>query len=431
MLKSLSVAALFLLLVPNIRAEFKYIDMNLIPGLAPFILESPNYPGRSNPDEDVLWTFNTDAPARVSIHCPDFRFSPSDPCIVSYVIINKGQPDEVTLCGSQFDYKKISLSTKMTVTYYAGQWGGGSMKCVVQATTSDNVYHYQGADPAEVNSGEAGLINHPGRRTTSCPCGWVNKSPRRIFGGREAQPYEYPWLVGLVTGEQRRMPMCGGSIITKYHVLTAAHCVHEGKSGQLRSDTFSVIIGEKDLEVESEANQLIKVKQVIMYKNYSDYIKDFDIAILHLENKIQFSQLVGPVCLPNGLLDVRDQWLKVMGWGIVNSEGYSSTIPKVTYVKAMDINICNAMYLFQKRTEDSFHVCTWAKGTASCNGDSGGPLVWLDPETNRYTESALVSHALGCGSVIPSVNTDVSYFIEWIRTEVKKSEPKAEICTKV
>uniref|UniRef100_A0AB38ZEG4 Venom S1 protease with CUB domain 9 n=1 Tax=Ectomocoris sp. TaxID=3104572 RepID=A0AB38ZEG4_9HEMI len=423
--------SLLLLLIPSIRGAFRNIDVNLTPGLGPFILESPNYPSQSNPDDDIIWTFNTKSPARVSIHCPDFRFSASDPCRVSYVIINKGQPDEVTLCGAQYDYEKISLTSQMTVTYIASEYGGGSMKCVVQATTSDNVYHFRGADPAEVDSGEAGLINHPGRRTTSCPCGWVNKSPKRIYGGREAHPHEYPWLVALIPSEKRRMPICGGSIITKYHVLTAAHCVHEGKSGRIRSDPFSVLVGEKDIHVESEVSQLIKVKRIIMFKNYISYVKDFDIAILLLENEIRYTQQVGPVCLSNTLLDLRNQWLKVMGWGRVDDEGYFSTIPKVTNVKVVDIMTCSAVHYFLMITENPFHICTWAKDTDSCRGDSGGPLVWLDPETNRYTQSSLVSHSMACVGNIPSVNTDVSFFIDWIKTEVKNSEPKAEICSKV
>uniref|UniRef100_A0AB38ZER5 Venom S1 protease with CUB domain 11 n=1 Tax=Oncocephalus sp. TaxID=2944721 RepID=A0AB38ZER5_9HEMI len=408
----------------------KITQINLVPGLDPYILMNPRYPDQSEPEEDITWIFDTQPPAKISIHCADFRFVKTNPCIGTYVVINSGQPDEVTLCGAHFDYQKLSQTSRMTLRYLGGPWGGGAIKCLVQATTSDNIYHYHGADPSEVDSAEAGLVNLPGRRTTSCKCGWVNKRPARIYGGREVSPNEYPWLVALMRGDERRMPFCGGSIITSYHVLSAAHCFTDRK-GQLGNDNFLVSAGEHDWQVDdNKARQLIKVDKVIIYQNYTSYVKDFDIALLYLEKEIQFNEFVGPICLPNGRLDVRDKWLKVMGWGRVNQE-YYSTVAKMANVKGVDINICNAKFLYLMRTEDTFHVCTWAQGTDSCKGDSGGPLVWLDPETNRYTQSALVSHAMGCGDTIPSVNTDVSYFLDWIQLEIQNTNPSAKTCSKV
>nr|AQM58426.1 venom s1 protease with cub domain 11 [Pristhesancus plagipennis] len=406
----------------------KVINVNLIPGHDPYILKNPNYPKPSELHEDITWVMDTQSPARISIHCTDFRFIPTNPCRESYIVINAGEPDEISLCGSNIDYKKVSPSSRMTLRYLGGNWGGGALHCIVQATTTDNVYHYMGADPSEVHSGEAGLIRRPGRRQTSCKCGWVNKNPSRIYGGREIRPHEYPWLVALITGLERRMPICGGSIITQYHVLTAAHCVTDSK-GNPTGSTYSVLVGEYDWQADkNDARQVIKVNDIIKFKNYTSYIKDFDIAILNLEREIQFSDRVGPVCLTETHQYMGDEWVKVMGWGRVDDEGYFSTVAKVANVKTVNIHICSAKYLFLMRTEDPFHVCTWAKNDDCCRGDSGGPLVWLDPDTNRYTQVALVSHSMECGGEIPAVQTNVTYLLDWIRTEVTNSNPAATIC---
>ena len=48
-------------------------------------------------------------------------------------------------------------------------------------------------------------------------------------------------------------------------------------------------------------------------------------------------------------------------------------------------------------------------------GDSGGPMVYLDPDTNRYTQLAIVSYGEidRCAGAKPSVNTEVFSYIEY------------------
>ncbi|XP_042144290.1 transmembrane protease serine 2-like, partial [Ixodes scapularis] len=51
----------------------------------------------------------------------------------------------------------------------------------------------------------------------------------QIVGGEKAAPLEFPWQISLrifnVTANYERGHTCGGSIINKQHVMTAAHCV--------------------------------------------------------------------------------------------------------------------------------------------------------------------------------------------------------------
>ena len=52
----------------------------------------------------------------------------------------------------------------------------------------------------------------------------------RIFGGEVAVPHEFPWVVYVdfrFSGFWTRD--CGGALISDKHVLTAAHCVDEGR----------------------------------------------------------------------------------------------------------------------------------------------------------------------------------------------------------
>ena len=57
----------------------------------------------------------------------------------------------------------------------------------------------------------------------------------RIFGGQEASPHSYNWMVIMVIDRVRfngkiSKSVCGGNIITSTKVLTAAHCTNGAKA---------------------------------------------------------------------------------------------------------------------------------------------------------------------------------------------------------
>ena len=66
-----------------------------------------------------------------------------------------------------------------------------------------------------------------------CQCGLANgkgdDAPiNRVINGQQALPNEFPWQVALVRAGGHT-PICGGSIISDRHVLTAAHCTNDIK----------------------------------------------------------------------------------------------------------------------------------------------------------------------------------------------------------
>ena len=91
----------------------------------------------------------------------------------------------------------------------------------------------------------------------SLSCG-IAKQGSRIVGGTQADIKEFPWQVGFKSWSGARKPFCGGSLIDKKWVLSAAHCFeYSGSYPQLR-----VVLGEFDTENEEGNEVLMKVRKV-------------------------------------------------------------------------------------------------------------------------------------------------------------------------
>merc|ERR1719341_847233 len=87
------------------------------------------------------------------------------------------------------------------------------------------------------------------RAINTCNCAPVSSSDR-IVGGKEVNPkYKLPYQV-LVSpcNKQGHCFMCGGTILNKRYVVTAAHCLYAGKDLMTLKggSQFRVMLGEHD-----------------------------------------------------------------------------------------------------------------------------------------------------------------------------------------
>ncbi|XP_014277254.1 venom serine protease 34 [Halyomorpha halys] len=256
------------------------------------------------------------------------------------------------------------------------------------------------------------------RASLSCNCGWRNAG--RIVGGKETRKNEYPWMVSLSNG-------CGGSIITPWHVLTAAHCT-DGES----ASSISISVGRHYKYGQNQNLKTHRVARIIQHEAYDENDDNplNDVSVLVLATPITFTQYVGPVCMPNKQLNLLGKFIKITGWGLTKGTGDQNVLREVD-VEVISNSVCRRSWpRLHKRVNQ---LCAYTVKKDSCNGDSGGPLVYLDPETNRYTQVALVSYGpVACGTdPRPSVNTDVFAFNSWIQQAIAKSRPDARVCTKV
>merc|ERR1712242_161785 len=128
--------------------------------------------------------------------------------------------------------------------------------------------------------------------TATCNCGQANRVTR-IVGGVETEANEYPWQVGLVSpGESA--PYCGGSIITRSHVLTAAHCVVNINTGNVKDpDSIQVLVGAHDT-TDSNVDRR-DISTIRTHPEYKNEEGKYDAAVLFLSSALTFTSSVAPV----------------------------------------------------------------------------------------------------------------------------------------
>ena len=152
----------------------------------------------------------------------------------------------------------------------------------------------------------------------------------RIFGGREAKPHEFPWLVRIVGGCQG---FCGGSLISPTLVLSSYHCTWTNKTppydGSAPCDHSNeervAVLGAHKVNVWAVPNNpsyyTIPIIDVRYPKHGKQVIKEEDInthdfAILVLKYPAKLSDKVQPICLPKQGLTYWGSKARAAGWGM-------------------------------------------------------------------------------------------------------------------
>jgi len=255
----------------------------------------------------------------------------------------------------------------------------------------------------------------------------ISERKFRISGGKDAKPHSAPWQVELMT---ESVFWCGGSIISKRHVLTAAHCVDEYSDAENGRKSFSVLAGahQKPLDDvdDEEYRKIYHVKRVIIHKKYKALGPDSstgpDIAILELEKSFDFNKAVKKVTLPSEKDTEFNKKTKFQatGWGDLSAVTGQS--PNVLQNVTLTWAKC--------KQEKSYNLCAEGRDKGTCGGDSGGPLTWFDRKTGKtkligVTESGISEEVINdqiqsfdCGEN-QSIFTKVTEFLDWIEKNTK------------
>nr|XP_042706289.1 atrial natriuretic peptide-converting enzyme isoform X13 [Chrysemys picta bellii] len=212
---------------------------------------------------------------------------------------------------------------------------------------------------------------------------------------------------------------------TDYHVcadewqekLSQLACNQMGL-GRENAAVWKVVFGINNLDHPSIFMQTRLVKTIILHPRYNRAVVDYDISIVELNEDINETSYVRPVCLPSREQLVEpDTYCYITGWGHMGNK-----MPfKLQEGEVRIISLEQCQSYFDMKTITSRMLCAgYESGTVdSCMGDSGGPLVCEQP-AGRWTLFGLTSWGSVCFSKVlgPGVYSNVSHFTEWIERQI-------------
>ncbi|XP_015126487.1 proclotting enzyme [Diachasma alloeum] len=260
------------------------------------------------------------------------------------------------------------------------------------------------------------LVTTTSMSLSSSECGAKNgkQDQDRIVGGQNADPGEWPWIAALFNAGRQ---VCGGSLIDDKHILTAAHCVAHMNSWDVAR--LTVRLGDYNIKTNSEIEHIERrVKRVVRHKGFDPRTLYNDVAILTLNEPIEFSEMIRPICLPGGSQLYVGKTATVIGWGSLRESGPQPAVLQEVAIPVWPNSECKQKYgaAAPGGIVDSF-LCAGRAAKDSCSGDSGGPLMVND---GRWTQVGIVSWGIGCGKgQYPGVYTRVTHFLPWIYKNLK------------
>ncbi|XP_040823037.1 transmembrane protease serine 11F [Ochotona curzoniae] len=237
----------------------------------------------------------------------------------------------------------------------------------------------------------------------------ASSSMERIIQGRAtAVEGEWPWQASLQlmgAGHQ-----CGASLISNTWLLTAAHCFRRNKDPSQWIATFGTTITPPAVKR--------SLGKIIIHENYRKETNENDIALAQLKSRVEFSNIVQRVCLPDASLKLPPKAsVFVTGFGSIVDDGPTQNKLRQARVETISTEVCNRKDVYDGLITPGMLCAGFMEGKVdACKGDSGGPLVY--DNNDIWYIVGIVSWGQSCAlPKKPGVYTRVHKYRDWIASK--------------
>ncbi|XP_013142043.1 PREDICTED: serine protease gd-like, partial [Papilio polytes] len=310
------------------------------------------------------------------------------------------------------------------------EYFGGGLQTIIVPSNSNDGYNN--------NNNNNNNNNH----SPKSRCGKVtlNKPNPLVVNGKPTLEGQWPWQIALYqTQTVDSKYICGGTLVTHLHVITAAHCVTRKSSNRVvNKNTLTIYLGKHNLRTSVRGVKIRLVEDIIVHPEYNSSSYSHDLSIIQMIESVPYTDYVRPACMwpddQTQLNSVIGKKGSVVGWGF-DETGVATEELTLVEMPVVDQETCIRSYSeFFARFTSQYTYCAGyrdgaldkrtgtRKSTSVCNGDSGGGMVF---EMNgSWYLRGLVSLSVArqneyrCDPTHYVVFTDLAKFLPWIRQHI-------------
>ncbi|KAJ9073590.1 hypothetical protein DSO57_1014576 [Entomophthora muscae] len=228
------------------------------------------------------------------------------------------------------------------------------------------------------------------------------KAVEYIVGGEYGDANKHKHLVRIVANNQ----MCGGCLIAKNAVLTAAHCTLNPNP-----NAYDIRQG-KTTQQEIDYSERLQAISVHSHEEYNKQMFRADITVILIDPSHSLTNY-----LTLGESNVSEGTsVHLAGWGRESYSGEASRHLKTLDLRVVSDSVCKGIFhVYESQT----NLCASSpvSGHSACMGDSGGPLV-----SDINTVVGVVSYGDQTCSRAGTSFTRVSAYAAWIKKIVGNKE---------